>query len=181
MDRGAKRSTICDPEGSRMMNITIQTANTHTFSWYSNSQFISSVIAIIGARTGWFIGTAGMYFMYFTPWWAGDGLWWHYNIVMYLYVRCHLYILYLHKVLHYKCTDHPLGVPPFGWTDPCHLTFLCCVHQPPTLACPLCTPSHKIYKKMQRSTISHLSTYLSTAISHAGCAVIFYNFHVLDC
>ncbi len=84
--------------------------------------------------------------------------WWHYNIAMYLYVRCHLYILYLHKVLCYQCTDHPLGVPPFGWTDPCHLTFLYCVHRPPTLTCPLCTPSRKIYKKMQWSTISHLST-----------------------
>jgi hypothetical protein len=102
-----------------------------------------------------------MHFVYFTPWWAGNGLRRHYNIAMYLYVRCHLYILYLHKISHYQCTYHPLGVPPFGWTNPFRLTFLCCVHQPPILACPLCTPS----RKMQRSTISHLSTYLSTAIS----------------
>ena len=88
------------------------------------------------------------------------------SIVMYLY---HLYIPYLYKVLHYQCTDHPLGVPPFGWTDLCHLTFLYCVHQPPTLACPLCTPSCKIYKKMQRSTIS---TYFYLQQSVMPCCYI---------
>ena len=79
---------------------------------------------------------------------------------------CHLYILCLHKFSRYQCTDHPLGVPPLGWTDPCRLTFLYCVHHPPTLACSLCTPSRKIYKRTQRSSISHFSTYLSAAISH---------------
>jgi hypothetical protein len=135
------------------MNVTTQTANRHTFSWYSNSKFISSVTAIIGVRTGWFIGMASMYFVYFTPWWMGDGLWWHYNIVMYLYGVIYPFCIY---IMSHVTNDHPLGVPPFGWTNLSRLTFLYCVHQPPTLTCPPATKSIRKCKGPPLAILAHI-------------------------
>jgi hypothetical protein len=88
----------------------------------------------------------------------------------YMWAVTYTYILHLHKISRHQCTDihwvflhlaEPICV---AWHS---CTVQLCSPTPNTGMLSLQSPSHKIYKKMQRSTISHLSTYLSAAISHA--------------
>ena len=68
MNRGAKRGAICNPEAgdSCMLNVATQTANTQIPP--VDVQILNSSVVLqqlLGTRIGWFIGMAGMYFVYF--------------------------------------------------------------------------------------------------------------------
>ena len=104
----------------------------------------------------------------FRPWRAGDGC--DDTIILrcnYMWAVTYTFCIYIKSRATSALTIHWVFL---HLAEPIRVAWHSCTvfHQPLTLACSLRTPSWKIYKKRQKSTISHISTYFSAVISHAA-------------
>ena len=104
----------------------------------------------------------------FRPWRAGDGC--DDTTILrgnYMWAVTYTFCIYIKSRATSALTIHWVFL---HLAEPIRVAWHSCTvfHQPLTLACSLRTPSWKIYKKRQKSTISHISTYFSAVISHAA-------------